>query len=82
MFKLVYAYKSNRRSGSYLYLSEKDYFDVLPQALRESFPDPVWVMTMATAKHQHLTGVAMSVIQKHLSEAGYYLYIPPPIKVP
>tara|TARA_B100001094_G_C18156867_1_gene786959 strand:+ start:362 stop:634 length:273 start_codon:yes stop_codon:yes gene_type:complete len=82
MFKLVYAYKSTRISGAYLYFPEKDHFDSLPQTLREQFAEPVFVMAIVAAKHKLLTGVAMEVIQKHLSEVGYYFYIPPPIKTP
>ena len=82
MFRLVYAYKSTRKKGAYLYLPEKDNFEVLPQGLLEIFAEPVSVMTIVAAKHKQLTGVAMETIQKQLSEQGYYLYIPPPLQVP
>ena len=82
MFRLIYAYKSTRKQGAYLYLPEKDHFDLLPQALLEHFGEPVWVMAIVTSKHQYLTGIAMEVIQKELSDKGYYLYIPPPPKAP
>ena len=80
MFRFIYAYKSTRKQGAYLYLPEKDHFDFLPQALLECFGETVWVMAIVTSKHQHLTGITMEVIQKALSDKGYYLYIPPPLK--
>lgn len=78
MFKLLYVYKSAMKKGAYLYLSEKEGFDSLPELLKAEFGQPIFVMALAPHKYQVLTGVPRDRVIDGVQKQGFYLYIPPP----
>ncbi len=72
---LIFVYKSQHKSGRYLYLKEKDVFACVPQGLLDAFGVPVFVMMFASSRHQSLPHVNKDELMEALRTKGYYLRI-------
>ena len=75
--KTCWIYKSTRKEEMYLYLAEEDGFDEVPEPLKQSFGDPIFVMELKLSKQRQLARADVIAVIKSLCEEGFYLQIPP-----
>lgn len=72
---LVYVYKSEKKSGRYLYLNQKDMFSLVPTELLNAFGPLKYVMMFALSKHKHIEKISVPELQSALDEKGYFIRI-------
>lgn len=61
----------------YLYLAEEDGYEVIPDPLKQSFGDPVFVMELELSEDRKLARADISAVLESLTEQGFYLQMPP-----
>lgn len=62
----------------YLYLTQKDKFDQVPEPLMKAFGEPEFAMQLNLAKRDRLAREDINVVKEKLQEVGYFLQMPPP----
>lgn len=72
-----FVYRSTRKQGLYVYLSEKDNFDIIPQALSKRIGSMVFSFEFNLTESRKLTRSNTQEVMKSLAEKGYYLQMPP-----
>ena len=70
-------YKSTRKEEMYLYLTEEEKFDHVPEILLKSFGEPVFVMELELSQDRQLARADIVVVMQSLKDEGFYLQIPP-----
>ncbi len=75
MERLVYVYKSLRKTKTYLYVPEKDVFSHIPAALMDAFGAPQFVMVFALRPERNLPKVTPQQLSAALDDKGYFLRI-------
>lgn len=76
----AYIYKSSRKSELYLYITQKDDFSNIPQALYDSMgKEPIFVMKIELTPERKLARENVNTVIKNLETKGFHLQIPPPI---
>ncbi|MES9858097.1 MAG: YcgL domain-containing protein [Sedimenticola sp.] len=70
-------YRSNRKDEMYLYLTQEDAFDELPEALMKRFGTPSLVMELALHPGRPLAREDIDKVLNSLDQQGYYLQMPP-----
>jgi uncharacterized protein YcgL (UPF0745 family) len=73
-------YKSPRKEEMYLYLSAKEGFAALPQALLDRFGPPVFVMELALHPARRLAREDVVKVMTNLDTQGFHLQMPPEIR--
>ncbi|MBT0726305.1 YcgL domain-containing protein [Rosenbergiella australiborealis] len=73
-------YRSPLRDQTYLYLSKKDDFSCVPEALMKGFGKPQLAMVISLEGRAHLASADITKVKQQLKEQGYYLQIPPPVE--
>ncbi len=73
-------YKSPLKEEMYLYLSAKEGFAALPQALLDRFGPPVFVMELALHPALRLAREAVVKVMTNLDTQGFHLQMPPEIR--
>ena len=71
-----YVYKSLRKEDTFLYLGEKDRFDLLPEGLLLLFGKPGFVLEFELTKDRVLAQADAKKVLADLHEHGYYLQVP------
>ena len=71
-------YKSSKKADTYLYLRKRDDFDSVPDALRQMFGTPIFVMMLPLEKTKQLANADRTKVLSDLSNQGFYLQLPPP----
>lgn len=71
-------YRSKAKEGMYLYLPKRDQFEQVPEALRQMFGKPEFVMMFNLNGEKPLVRAKNVEVQAKLAEQGYYLQMPPP----
>lgn len=71
-------YKSPKKEGMYLYVAKRDDFSGVPQALREMFGKPEFVMLFNLKGSKPLKRVENQEVLQKIENEGYYLQMPPP----
>lgn len=71
-------YKSPKKAGMYLYVEKRDLFDRVPQALREMFGKPQFVMLFNLKGDKPLVRADKSEVLAKIESDGFYLQMPPP----
>lgn len=71
-----YVYKSSKKEDTFLYLGEKDHFDLLPEGLLILFGKPGFVLELELTKDRTLAQADAKQVLADLHEHGYYLQIP------
>ena len=71
-----YVYKSLRKEDTFLYLGEKDRFDLLPEGLQLLFGKPGFVLEFELTKDRALAQADAKKVLADLHEQGYYLQVP------
>ena len=76
----AYIYKSSRKAELYIYITQKDDFSNVPQALYDSMgKEPVFVMEIELTPERKLAREKVTTVIKNLETKGFHLQIPPPI---
>ncbi len=70
-------YRSSRKAEMYIYLTEQDEFDCLPEALRRLLGSLDLVMQLDLHPERKLARVETSAVLDSLAEQGYYIQMPP-----
>ncbi|PMH41887.1 hypothetical protein BCU68_14945 [Vibrio sp. 10N.286.49.B3] len=70
-------YKSSKKEGAYLYISKKDDFSKVPEALMQMFGKPNFVMVIKM-EGRTLAQVDIEKVKASLAEEGFFLQLPPP----
>ena len=70
-------YKSSRKDEMYIYLAEEEGFDDVPEDLRQSFGEPVFVMELKLSEQRPLARADVVAGMRSLRDEGFYLQIPP-----
>jgi len=73
-------YRSTLRDQTYLYLSKKDDFSCVPEALMKGFGKPVLSMVISLEGRERLASADIDKVKQQLIEQGFYLQIPPPVE--
>lgn len=69
-------YKSLKKENTYLYISKKDDFSSVPEALLTTFCKPQFVMVLNLAGRK-LAIADVENVKTALVEQGFYLQVPP-----
>jgi len=77
-----HVYKSRLRPDTYVYLAEKDRFEVLPEALRQRLGTLEAVMELELTPERRLARAEAAAVIEALRTRGCYLQLPPPPPVP
>ena len=74
--KLVEVFKSSRREETYLYLEHGADFDTLPEALRQVFGQPEFVLSMSLTPERQLARLSGAEVLEALEQVGFVLQMP------
>ena len=72
-----FIYKTNKREEMYLYVSEKDKFEDVPDPVMRQFPIPEFVMELELTAERKLGREDVMVVMGNLQEQGFHLQMPP-----
>ena len=72
----AYVYKSLRKPDTYLYLRDKDAFELVPEAIRAPLGKLAFVLGVNLAEGQKLARADAQVVRDNLSALGFYLQAP------
>lgn len=76
----AYIYKSSHKAELYIYITQKDDFSNVPQALYNSMgKEPIFVMEIELTAERKLARENVETVIKNLETKGFHLQIPPPI---
>jgi uncharacterized protein YcgL (UPF0745 family) len=76
----AYIYKSSRKAELYIYLSQKDDFSNVPQALYDSMgKEPIFVMEIELTPTRKLARENVQTVINSLETKGFHLQMPPAI---
>lgn len=71
-------YKSPKKEGMYLYVAKRDQFDAVPEALRQVFGKPQFVMLFNLNGNKPLQNADNDTVRAKIETDGFYLQMPPP----
>jgi hypothetical protein len=71
-------YRSNKKDQTYLFISKRDDFSKVPEALMSLFGVPVLVTIINLASKQKLAMADVQTVKENMVNQGYYLQLPPP----
>lgn len=74
---LAHVYKSLRRPDTYVYLRQREGFDVLPDALRASLGELCFALEVELTPERRLAREDPARVRANLAEHGFHLQIPP-----
>ena len=69
--------RSNLKDFTYIYLLAGQDFEDLPDALKDVFGEPEFVMDLVLTPDRKLAYEDVSQVMQNLSEQGYHLQMPP-----
>ncbi|KLV09349.1 hypothetical protein ABT56_02835 [Photobacterium aquae] len=72
-------YRSPKKDSTYLYISKKDDFSSVPDALMSTFGTPQFVMVIKLDERRKLAQADIEKVRAALVAPGYYLQVPPPV---
>ena len=72
----AYVYKSLRKPDTYLYLRDRDAFELVPEAVRAPLGKLAFVLAVHLSEDRNLARVDIRVVRSNLNERGYYLQCP------
>jgi uncharacterized protein YcgL (UPF0745 family) len=76
---LASVYRSSKKDDMYLYLSVKDDFSKVPEALLKIFGKPEFSLQLNLANRAKLSRVDIDEVRSKLTDEGYFLQMPPVI---
>ena len=74
-------FRSDKKSETYLYLTEDSEFSDLPSNLQQRFGEPAFVMSLELSAERELARVDVKKVLHSLQEHGYFLQLPPKLSV-
>jgi len=72
---LCHIYRSSRKADTYLYLSDKDDFSILPESLLGIFGDPEFSFSFELTQNRKLAYEETSEVLANLQSQGYHLQL-------
>lgn len=73
-----FVYRSEKKQGMFLYLSEKDDFSCVPESLLKLLGETTYSFEFDLSQDRKLVKVEAKEVMKNMSENGYFLQMPPP----
>jgi len=73
-----FVYRSNTKQGMYLYLTDKDDFDCVPDSLLKLLGNITFSFEFDLSKNRKLVKAEASEVIRLITENGYFLQMPPP----
>ncbi len=73
----AFVYKSQRKPDTYLYLSARDDFGRVPEALRTQLGGLQFVLEVALTPERNLATEDVAVVRENLVMRGFHLQFPP-----
>lgn len=73
-----FVYRSNKKSGLYLYLKEKGNFDEVPESLITLLGDMNFSFEFDLGQNKKLVRAEAAEVLRLMNENGYFLQLPPP----
>ena len=73
-----HVYRSKNKTGMYIYLTEKDHFESIPEALRKRVGKLEFSFSFALTESKKLARHETKDVIKQLKESGFFLQMPPP----
>ncbi len=70
-------YRSKQKQGLYIYLVEKDKFDVIPDALKRRLGKLEFTFSMNLDENKKLARLDATQVLQQLKKEGYFLQMPP-----
>ena len=74
----AYVYKSLRKADTFVYLRERDAFDLVPDGLRAALGELRFVLEVALTSERKLAREDAELVRRNLVAQGYHLQFPPP----
>jgi len=74
---LCFVYKSAKKSDTYLYVSQKDDFSTVPDALIQMLGRLEYVMELDLDTKEKLAQADIRQVRSQLRGQGFYLQLPP-----
>ncbi len=74
-------FRSKKKDETYLFLAADQSFEELPEDLRATFGEPVFVMALKLSSKSKLARVETKSVLESLCERGYFLQLPPKLPV-
>jgi hypothetical protein len=74
-------FRSKKKDETYLFLAKNQSFDDLPEDLRATFGEPVYVMALKLSSKSRLARVETQSVLESLRKRGYFLQLPPKLPV-
>lgn len=71
-------YKSTKKAQTYLFVSKRNDFSTVPEALMTIFGTPTLVTIVNLANKEKLALADIDKVKENLTNQGYYLQLPPP----
>jgi len=78
--RLITIYRSSRQEGLYLYVSQDDLLNRVPQELLQEFGIPKEAMRLHLDKNRKLAHAKSEDVLSAIEIKGYYLQLPPSIQ--
>lgn len=73
---LCFVYRSRKQYDMYLYVTEKDKFDAIPEALLQKFGAPEFALDFELTPERNLARADTAEVIKSLESDGFYLQMP------
>ena len=74
-------FRSQKNDETYLFLAADQPFEELPEDLRATFGEPVFVMALKLSSKSKLARVETQSVLESLRERGFFLQLPPKLPV-
>ncbi|WGE36701.1 YcgL domain-containing protein [Actinobacillus genomosp. 1] len=71
-------YRSSKKEGMFLYVAKRDQFDSVPEALRQMFGKPQFVMLFNLTGEKQLKRSKNEEVLQAIQTQGFFLQMPPP----
>ncbi|WGE34657.1 YcgL domain-containing protein [Actinobacillus genomosp. 1] len=71
-------YRSPKKEGMFLYVAKRDQFDSVPEALRQMFGKPQFVMLFNLTGEKQLKRSKNEEVLQVIQTQGFFLQMPPP----
>ncbi|TDR41281.1 hypothetical protein DFR29_111195 [Tahibacter aquaticus] len=73
-----FVYKSHKRADTFVYLRERDAFELLPRTLADSLGPLTFVIELALSPERKLAREDVDTVMANLRGPGFHLQLPPP----
>ena len=74
----AHVYKSLRKADTYVYLAEREAFDAIPDAIRETLGGLEFVLEVELTPARRLARADVRQVREALEARGFFVQVPPP----